>query len=154
MLAHALLCKQSLLSAHGISGSAVTQMCFDASAVQAWISSSRAAGFTLPIILGIPGPVPLHKLLAVAARIGVGESLRFLAQGGLKMGLAAAAVGVGGEGRYDAHGVIRQLCGGVGGGAVQGVHCFTFNAVADAVAWANSAAKQVHGAQQRFPHSG
>jgi methylenetetrahydrofolate reductase (NADPH) len=151
LLAQALLSKQSLLASHGISGSAVTQMCFDPQVVRDWISCSRATGFVLPIILGIPGPVPLHKLLAVAARVGVGESMRLVGKGGggVMMGVAAAAVGVG-RGRYDAGSVVRQLCEGGGGGTVQGLHCFTFNAVADAVAWADAAAKQLH-APSRSP---
>jgi len=127
-MAQSLLCKQSLLIAHGITGSAVTQMCFDALTIKAWISSSRRAGFNLPIILGVAGPVSPSKLIAVSARIGVGESMRFIARGG--WGVAAAVSGFGRPGTHDSAEIIRQLCGDV-----QGIHCFTFNAVADTAAW-------------------
>ena len=127
-MAQSLLCKQSLLIEYGVTGSAVTQMCFNALTIKAWIRSSRQAGFNLPVILGVAGPVPSSKLLAVSARIGVGESLRFIARGG--WGVAAAVSGLGRSGTHDAAEIIGQLCGDV-----QGIHCFTFNAVADTAAW-------------------
>ena len=34
----------------------------------------------MPLLLGIPGPVERTKLLAMATKIGVGESTRFLAK--------------------------------------------------------------------------
>ena len=37
-------------------------------------------GITMPLLLGIPGPVDRAKLLAMATKIGVGESTRFLAK--------------------------------------------------------------------------
>ncbi len=87
----------------------------------------------MPIILGVPGPAPIHKLLSVAARIGVGESLRFMTRGGAEVAAARA------NGRYDAADIIRQLSGG----DIDGIHCFTFNAVEDAVDWARGVAMQV-----------
>jgi methylenetetrahydrofolate reductase (NADPH) len=140
VLTRSLLAKQSLLAAHGVSGSAVTQLCFDATTIQAWLVSARAAGFTLPLTVGVSGPVSLHKLLAVAARVGVGESLRFLTRRGLSAAVAVA--GGSGQGTYHAAGIIGQLCGAEDLGQVQGIHCFTFNAVKDAVEWAHESARQ------------
>lgn len=57
---------------------AVTQMCFDPDQVLAWLRRQREAGLQLPFYIGIPGPVKLDKLLRIAARIGVTDSLRFL----------------------------------------------------------------------------
>lgn len=57
---------------------AVTQMCFDPEQVFAWLQQQRASGLRLPCYLGIPGPVKLDKLLRIAPRIGVTDSLRFL----------------------------------------------------------------------------
>ncbi|MBY7141750.1 methylenetetrahydrofolate reductase [Virgibacillus sp. NKC19-3] len=57
---------------------AVTQMCFDTEQVFAWLQQQRASGLQLPYYLGIPGPVKLDKLLRIAPRIGVTDSLRFL----------------------------------------------------------------------------
>jgi methylenetetrahydrofolate reductase (NADPH) len=55
-----------------------TQMSFDAGAIAAWIARMRRSGVTLPIHLGLPGAVHIRRLLRVAARIGVGGSLRYL----------------------------------------------------------------------------
>ncbi len=145
VLTHSLLAKQSLLAASGVRGSAVTQLCFDATTIRQWLISTRAAGFTLPVTLGVSGPVSLHKLLSVAARVGVGESLRFLKRQGLSAAVAAtgaAVTGAVGQGRYDSAGIVEQLCTADGVALAQGVHCFTFNAVADAAAWAQENAKE------------
>ena len=83
--------------------------------------------------------------------MGVGESLRFVARGGL--GAAAAVAGLGGQGRYDAAGIIMRLCGAEGVGTVQGIHCFTFNAVADAAAWALESARLAVAAAMQPPSS-
>lgn len=56
----------------------VTQMCFDPEQVLAWLRKQRASGLQLPCYLGLPGPVKLDKLLRIAPRIGVTDSLRFL----------------------------------------------------------------------------
>jgi methylenetetrahydrofolate reductase (NADPH) len=56
----------------------VTQMCFDGTALAGWLRATRAAGVMLPAVIGVPGVVDRRKLLEVSARIGVGESLRFL----------------------------------------------------------------------------
>lgn len=55
-----------------------TQMSFDAGAIASWIARMRDAGVTLPIHLGVPGAVHIRRLLRVAARIGVGGSVRYL----------------------------------------------------------------------------
>ena len=55
-----------------------TQMSFNAGAVASWIERIRGDGITLPIHLGIPGALELGKLVAIAARIGVVDSARYL----------------------------------------------------------------------------
>jgi len=55
-----------------------TQMSFDAGAISSWVGRIRSAGVTLPVHLGLPGPVDVRRLLRVASRIGVGGSLRYL----------------------------------------------------------------------------
>ncbi len=56
----------------------VTQMCFDAQALGAWLTEIRRRGICLPAWLGLPGVGDRSSLLATSLRIGVGESLRFL----------------------------------------------------------------------------
>jgi methylenetetrahydrofolate reductase (NADPH) len=56
----------------------VSQICFDASTITGWIAEVRRRGTDLPIWIGLPGPVPRAKLLRISAKIGLGESARFL----------------------------------------------------------------------------
>jgi methylenetetrahydrofolate reductase (NADH) len=56
----------------------VTQMCFDAETLRRWIERERDQGLELPVVIGMPGKVKRRKLLGMAARIGVGQSLDFL----------------------------------------------------------------------------
>jgi methylenetetrahydrofolate reductase (NADPH) len=56
----------------------VTQMCFDAEALRAWIERERERGMELPVVIGMPGKVTRRKLLGMSVRIGVGPSLDFL----------------------------------------------------------------------------
>jgi methylenetetrahydrofolate reductase (NADPH) len=56
----------------------VTQMCFDAGALAAWLGLIRTRGITMPAWIGLPGVFDRSALLAASLRIGVGASLRFL----------------------------------------------------------------------------
>ncbi len=57
-----------------------TQMCFKGRAIADWVRSIRADGVSLPVRVGIPGVVDPTRLLTIAARIGVGGSMRFMAK--------------------------------------------------------------------------
>jgi methylenetetrahydrofolate reductase (NADPH) len=56
----------------------VSQICFDPKVTAAWVAAVWDRGTQLPIHIGLPGPVPRSKLLRISARVGVGDSLRFL----------------------------------------------------------------------------
>jgi len=56
----------------------VTQMCFDAGTLTAWLGLIRSRGITMPAWVGLPGAFDRSALLATSLRIGVGASLRFL----------------------------------------------------------------------------
>jgi methylenetetrahydrofolate reductase (NADPH) len=56
----------------------VSQICFDARTVRAWVERVRRRGVTLPILLGVAGPVDPARLARMARKVGVGESARFL----------------------------------------------------------------------------
>jgi methylenetetrahydrofolate reductase (NADPH) len=56
----------------------MTQLCFDAEAVLAWIRETRQRGVRLPVLVGLPGVVDRRRLLVMSMRIGVGPSLAFL----------------------------------------------------------------------------
>ena len=68
----------ALLEKQGHATSITTQMTFDGAAITSWIERIRAAGVTLPVHVGVPGAVRIQRLFRVAARIGVGGSLRYL----------------------------------------------------------------------------
>jgi methylenetetrahydrofolate reductase (NADPH) len=56
----------------------VSQVCFDPKVITAWVRRVRRRGVELPIHVGVPGPVDVVKLFGISARIGVGESARFV----------------------------------------------------------------------------
>jgi len=56
----------------------VTQMCFDPDVLTTWLREMRGLGINLPVKIGIPGVAPRAKLLDIALKIGVGQSVRFL----------------------------------------------------------------------------
>lgn len=121
--------KQSLLAEHEVGGWVSTQMCFDETAIRAWIERERAAGITLPIRLGVPGVVDRTRLMKMGARLGVGASLRYLSK---NTSTVLALVAPGG---YDPTALVAALGEDAAGLGIEALHCFTFNSVADTCAW-------------------
>jgi methylenetetrahydrofolate reductase (NADPH) len=56
----------------------VSQICFDADTIAAWIGAVRRRGTHLPVWIGLPGSVDYAKLVRISMKIGLGESARFL----------------------------------------------------------------------------
>lgn len=56
----------------------VTQMCFSAERIGEYVTGLRREGVDLPVRAGVAGAVPTARLVSLAAKIGVGSSLRFL----------------------------------------------------------------------------
>ena len=56
----------------------ISQICFDAGTIAAWIAEVRRRGVALPIWIGLPGTVDYAKLVRISMKIGLGESARFL----------------------------------------------------------------------------
>lgn len=105
----------------------VSQVCFDSRSVRRWVARLRARGLTLPVLLGVPGPVPTGQLLRVGQRIGVGESLRFLAG-------QAGMLRVVKPGAFDPLPLLAATAA-PGPAPVSGLHLYTFNAVAVTEQW-------------------
>jgi methylenetetrahydrofolate reductase (NADPH) len=78
VLLEALQQKQAYLTAHGLEGFIATQFLFEAAPVADWARGLRAAGITLPIYVGVPGPATIKTLVKYAAMCGVGNSARFI----------------------------------------------------------------------------
>lgn len=107
----------------------VGQLCFDPQIVLSWISALRESGMQAPVFAGIPGRVSAARLLGIAGRIGVGDSLRFLSGGtGTLRRLAI-------PGRYDPTPLAAGLAAGAGGVVVSGIHLYTFNALEETEHW-------------------
>lgn len=107
----------------------VTQMCFDASAISAWVEEIRTRGVELPVLIGLPGAVAMTRLIPVAARIGVGASIRFLSRHrGMWRKLFAPS--------YSPTDLLVELSPVLAADAgVLGIHFYTFNQVAATEQW-------------------
>ncbi len=122
---------RALVDKQGYATYVVSQMCFDPAPVRTWVRAIRERGITLPVEIGVPGVAPLTKLLRISARIGVGESARFLRshRGFLK------SVATPGPYRPDAllAGLETELTDPASG--VRGFHIYTFNELERTEEW-------------------
>ncbi|WP_248580272.1 methylenetetrahydrofolate reductase [Nocardioides sp. InS609-2] len=109
----------------------VSNLTFDPAVVRDWLHRLRARGVATPLLLGMPGPVDRTKLVAMAGRIGVGESTRFLVKHRGTLARLASPGGFTGE-RF-----LEKCAPALGepGSLVEGLHVFTFNQIAETEAW-------------------
>jgi methylenetetrahydrofolate reductase (NADPH) len=109
----------------------VSNMCLDPATLRRWITRVRARGVTLPLLVGLAGPVDRARLLRMASVAGVSESARFLA------GHTEWFLRLGVPGGYSP----QRLLDRVGGtltdpaAAVEGLHIFTFNQLRQTEEW-------------------
>jgi methylenetetrahydrofolate reductase (NADPH) len=109
----------------------VSNLTFDARAVATWVDRMRARGVSLPLLLGLPGPIDRARLVAMATRIGVGESTRFLVKHKSTLARLAAPGGFTGQ-RF------LEECAATAArpsAMIEGLHVFTFNQLAETEAW-------------------
>ena len=109
----------------------VSNLSFDPDTIKQWLDRMRTRGITMPMLLGIPGPIDRAKLLAMATKIGVGDSARFLVKHKSTLTRLAAPGGFTGE-RF------LERCAPVLArpeALVTGLHVYTFNQVAETEAW-------------------
>ena len=112
----------------------VSNLTFDPKMFATWLARMRSRGITLPLLVGLPGPIDRTKLLGMATKIGVGESTRFLAKNKrLFAGLAA-------PGGFTGERFLEQVASAVTppSALVEGLHVFTFNQIAETEAWRTS----------------
>lgn len=109
----------------------VSQICFDATVVATWAERIRGRGIGLPVYVGVPGPTATRQLLRVSRRVGVGQSMRFLAHHRGEM-LRVAQPGTWRPDRL-LDGLAPHLADSRLG--LQGLHLYTFNDVAGAERW-------------------
>ena len=107
----------------------VTQFVFSPAPALAWLARTREAGCTLPVRIGVPGPVALRTLIGYAVRCGVGSSARALMR---RPDIARLA------GRWSPTPIALALASHL---AVRekplavDIHLFTFGGLADAAGW-------------------
>ncbi|HEY7042917.1 MAG TPA: methylenetetrahydrofolate reductase [Nocardioidaceae bacterium] len=112
----------------------VSNLCFDAATIAVWLRRMRRRGIMLPVLIGLPGPVERTKLLTMAARVGVGQSMRFVRSHASAFARIAAPGGFSPE-RFLIKAAPSLNDPELG---VAGLHLFTFNQVAETEAWRQS----------------
>jgi methylenetetrahydrofolate reductase (NADPH) len=108
----------------------VSQLCFDADTIAAWITEVRRRGTDLPIWIGVPGCVPHAKLLRVSMKIGLGESARFLSHNRSLVSRVLTR-------QFKPNRLVNELAATATDPAarVAGFHLYTFNEVARTQRW-------------------
>jgi methylenetetrahydrofolate reductase (NADPH) len=110
----------------------VSQICFVPETTAAWIADVRSRGITLPIYVGVPGPLDVTKLLKISLRLGLGDSMRFLrSQHGL-MGTMLSS--------YSPGALVDALFLYAGDRGIAGWHLYTFNEITRTLRWREEAA--------------
>ncbi len=109
----------------------VSQICFDPAVVVRWVERIRRRGVELPVHVGVPGPAATRQLLRVSRRVGVGESMRFLAHHG------AGMLRLAGPGAWHPDRLLAGLAPHLQDPQMRlrGLHLYTFNDVATTEQW-------------------
>ena len=124
----------------------VSNLCFDPAAVRRWINRVRSRGVTLPLYVGLAGPVERARLLRMAAKAGASESARFLA------GHVEWFLRFGTPGGYSPERLLGRLGPALASPAarVEGLHLFTFNQIQQTEQWRRGLLGQSVHAERRF----
>jgi methylenetetrahydrofolate reductase (NADPH) len=109
----------------------VSNLCFSPGVLRSWITRIRRRGVTLPLLIGLAGPVERTKLMGMAAKIGVADSARFLS------GHSSALLRLSAPGAYQPERLLGRLGHTLADpvSLVDGLHIFTFNQVEQTQAW-------------------
>ncbi|MFJ6838345.1 5,10-methylenetetrahydrofolate reductase [Streptomyces sp. NPDC091209] len=109
----------------------VSNLCFDPRVLGDWVGRIRRRDITLPVHVGVAGPVQRAQLLSMAAKIGVGESTRFLTRH------ASWFLRFATPGGYSPERLLARSAGALSSpsAGVAGLHLFTFNQIAETERW-------------------
>jgi methylenetetrahydrofolate reductase (NADH) len=109
----------------------VSNLCFSPAVLHRWLTRIRARGITLPVLVGLAGPLDKTRLLKMAAVSGAAESARFVA------GHAEWLVRLGAPGGYSPDRFLDKAASALTDPAagVTGLHVFTFNQVRKTEEW-------------------
>ena len=119
----------------------VSNLCFDPRVLGEWIARIRRRDVSLPVYVGVAGPVQRTKLLAMATKIGVGESTRFLTKHASWFLRFAA------PGGYSPDRLLQRSEAALTApsAGVAGLHLFTFNQIAETEAWRRALLERLGG---------
>ena len=125
----------------------VSNLCFDPATLTQWIARVRRRGVTLPLYVGMAGPVERTRLLKMAAKSGVAESARFA------YGHADWFLRLGTPGAYSPDRLLDRIAGTLAApaSAVAGLHIFTFNQVQQTERWRRALLDRLHAADASAP---
>jgi len=130
----------------------VSQLCFEAKKVLLWARRVRELGVGLPVVVGVAAPIDPKRLAGIAAKIGIGDSARFLRKQRAKSLLRLLSPGRRRSALslvYEPGGFLEELVeegsregllasSGVteeGGGMISGLHLYTFNDLQRTLEW-------------------
>ena len=122
---------QAMLDKQPYATSMTTQMCFKPQTISDWIGRQRQRGVELPISIGIPGVAELRKLIGISARIGVGDSLKFLTK---NTSIVGKLVRPGGYAPDDLLIGLSNVFADDYSNVID-LHCYTFNQVETTEEW-------------------
>jgi methylenetetrahydrofolate reductase (NADPH) len=122
---------QAMFAKEPFAARIVSQLCLDPRVIASWIAAVRERGVGLPIIVGIPGVTPRTKLLRISARIGVGESARFVRKHGNMLARLFLRGSFGPS--YLVEGLDSDPRGARMG--IGGFHVYTFNELRETERW-------------------
>lgn len=122
---------EQLLAKQEFANYIVTQMCFDAERIAAWLAGIRAAGVHLNAWLGMPGAADRAALIKTSLRIGVGDSVRYLKRQGKRAAKLMAAS------EYRPDDLQYELASVIANPdlKISGQHVFCFNQLERAERW-------------------
>jgi methylenetetrahydrofolate reductase (NADPH) len=131
-LDRALLDKLDIAAEVGLSVEIVTQFCFEADRIVAWIARLRDFGIEAPVRIGLAGPTNIATLLRYARRCGVTASVQGLAR---QSGLARQMFGMSAPDT-----LVRALAQAHERGRLGEValHFFSFGGIAATARWARA----------------
>jgi methylenetetrahydrofolate reductase (NADPH) len=113
----------------GLEVTFVTQFFFAADAFTGWARDLRSAGVRARLVAGLAGPVGIGKLVRLAARCGVGPSMRALTARATTVFKLLAD--------HDPTELLRELSSPAHGaaGLPDGIHVFAFGGLSRTAAW-------------------
>lgn len=129
VLWNALTVKAKTLGSGGLQASVITQFTFDAAAVLSWVAEARRRGITVPIRVGMPGPVGVKRLLSYSRRFGVGTSASIAKKYGFSITNLMSTAGPDRFIKSLTEGYRPELHGELG------LHFYTFGDLSATAAW-------------------